>query len=174
MCTRRLFLMVFLFVSTISFSTANADEYPYLTQYNLESHRSVASYVWSVMGDMVILETEERTMRSFGVEEWKREGFPSPAEGDEVTLILDSGNTIIDLTESGGKGGGFFGNEITGVVHQFSRPMKLIILNTEFGELQTFELKDAAATKLNWVRPGKGIILITDGQNRVMDVYRAE
>lgn len=171
--THKLFLTLVLFAFASPFSSAVAGGYPSLPQHNLDSHRSIASSVWTVKGDMVILETEERTMRSFGVREWKREGFPSPDEGDEVTLILDTGNTIIDLTEPGGKGG-FFGNEVTGRIHRINGPMKWIVLEAEDGETYGYDLKDAAATKLNWIEKGRKVTLAMDGENRVMDVFHAE
>ncbi|MFQ5779639.1 MAG: hypothetical protein ACE5J1_03425 [Nitrospiria bacterium] len=170
---RKLLPMFLLFVFASSFSLAYGGEYPYLSQHNPDSHRSIYSSVWTVKGDLVILETEERTMRSFGVEEWKLEGFPPPEEGYEVTLILDRGNSIIDLTEPGGKGG-FFGNEITGAVHFFDHSEKLITLKTGDDAFQSFALKDAAATKLNWIQNGRMVTLAMDGQNRVMDAYQPE
>jgi len=163
-------MFLLLFVG-VSFSSVYASGYPTLTQHDLSSHRSIYSSVWTVKGDMVILETEERTMRSFGVKEWMREGFPPPEEGDEVTLILDRGNTIIDLTAPGGKGG-FFGNEISGMVQEFNGPMRWIAIRTEFGMVKRFVLKGDAATKLNGITKGRMLILAMDGQNRVMDAYR--
>lgn len=167
----KLLLMFLLFVLGVSFASAYAAEYPTLSHHDLSSHRSIYSSVWTVRGDMVILETEERTMRSFGVKEWMREGFPSPEEGDEVTLILDRGNTIIDLTAAGGKGG-FFANEISGTVQEFNGPMKWISIRTEFGFVKRFALKGDAATKLNRIAKGRMVTLAMDGQNRVMDAYR--
>ncbi|MFQ5578984.1 MAG: hypothetical protein ACE5FZ_00085 [Nitrospiria bacterium] len=163
--------MFLLFILSISFSSVYASSYPTLTQHDLSSHRSVYSSVWTVKGDMVILETEERTFRSFGVKEWVREGFSAPEEGDEVTLILDRGNTIIDLTEPGGKGG-FMGNEISGIVQEFNGPMKWISIKTEFGVVKRLALKGDAATKLNKITKGRMVTLSMDGQNRVMDAYR--
>jgi len=123
------------------------------------------------MGDMVFLRTEEHTTRTIGLKEWEREGFAIPKEGDEVSLILDYGNTIIDITEAGGKGG-FFGNEVMGRVHLFNGPFLWIAIEGNDGEMKAFVLKDAAVTKLNGIEPGRPIILALDGENRVMDVYR--
>ncbi len=167
----KIFLMVVMLLLMPVFSSARAESYPYLLERNLTSHRSIASSVWAVMGDMVFLSTEERTLRTFGLSEWKQEGFAMPKEGDEVSLILDYGNTIIDITESGGKGG-FFGNEVSGKVHLFNGPHMWIAIKTNDGEMQAFALKDAAATKLNGIESGRPIILALDGENRVMDVFR--
>ncbi len=171
MNNHKLYLVLLLFVLGVSFSSAYAANYPYLSQYDLSSHRSIYSSVWTVKGDLVILETEERTMRSFGIKEWMREGFPLPEEGDEVTLIMDRGNTIIDLTKPGGKGG-FFGNEISGTVQEFNGPMKWIAIRTASGFEKRFVIKGNVATKLNGIEKGRRVTLAMDGQNRVMDVYR--
>ncbi|MFQ5596665.1 MAG: hypothetical protein ACE5GK_01305 [Nitrospiria bacterium] len=173
MDTRKLFLMILVFVFASSFSLADAGNYPYLTQHDIDSHRSIASSVWTVMGGMVFLETEERTMRSFGLKEWEQEGFPPPEEGDEATLILDRGNTIVDITEPGGKGG-LFGNEVRGVVQHVDGPMKQIAIETALGDMLVFEMKDAASTKLRWIQKGRTVSLAIDGQGRVMDAFRFE
>jgi len=124
-----------------------------------------------VVGEMVFLSTEERTIRTVGLREWEREGFGMPEEGDEVSLILDYGNTIIDITETGGKGG-FFGNEVSGKVHRFNGAMMWIAVKTDDGEIRGFGVKDGAVTKLNGIEFGRPIILALDGESRVMDVYR--
>lgn len=167
----KLFLMVLVLLLTPIFSSARAETFPYLLERNLTSHRSIASSVWAVMGEMVFLTTEEHTTRTIGLRAWEEEGFGVPEEGDEVSLILDYGNTIIDVTEAGGKGG-FFGNEARGKVHLFNGPNMWIAIERDDGEMQAFALKDAAATKLNGIEPGRPIILALDGENRVMDVYR--
>ncbi len=173
MDTRKVFLTLLLFVIASPFSMVGAGEYPYLPEHDLNAYRSIASSVWAVKGSMLVLETEERTMRSFGVKEWAQEGFMPPKEGDEVTLTLDRGNTIIDITESGGKGG-FFDNQLTGKVHRISGLMKWIVLETDEGDIYGFDMKDAAATKLNWIQEGRRVTLAMDGQDRVMDAYRAD
>ncbi|MFQ5588774.1 MAG: hypothetical protein ACE5F7_08035 [Nitrospiria bacterium] len=173
MNTRKLFLMVFLFVTTSSLTLSHAGTYPYLTQHDFNSHRSIASSVWVVMGSMVFLETEERTMRTFGLKEWGKEGFSPPEEGDEVTLILDRGNTIIDITHAGGKGGVFL-NEVTGMVKRVDSPMQQVEIETELGDRHLFEMKDAANTKLNWIQKDRWVTLVIDGEGRVMDAFRPE
>lgn len=167
----QLFLIVLVLFLMPVFSSARAGTYPYLLERNLTSHRSIVSSVWAVMGDMVFLNTEEHTTRTIGLREWEREGFGTPEEGDEVALILDYGNTIIDITEVGGKGG-FFGNEVSGTVHRFNGRMMWIAVKTDDGEIQSFGVKGGAVTKLNGIEFGRPIILALDGESRVMDVYR--
>lgn len=169
MATRRLFLTFWLLA--LSLSTAYGDDFPYLLPKDSSFHRGINGTVFRVVSDMVFLKTEEGTIRKFGVKEVNREGIPSPQPGDEVTLTLDRWNAIIDITEAGDKGG-FGGREITGTVLSYDGPEKEITLKTEEEAARDFELKDAAATKLNGIEKGRRITLAIDGEDRVMDAYR--
>lgn len=176
MKTRKLFL-VFWFLAS-SFSTAYGGDLlsggPWLVPNDPSySHRDITAIVSRVVSDMVFFKTEEKTIRNFGVKEFNREEIPSPQPGDEVSLILDRGNSIIDITEPGGKGG-FIGNEVTGTVLSFGGSDEMITLETEEGEVQGFILKAVVATKLNGIRMGTKVTLAIDGQDRVMDAYQAE
>jgi hypothetical protein len=167
---------MFWLLTSLSSTAYGGDlEYPYLLQRDLFSHKGINGTVLGIKSDLVFFKTEKGTKRSFGMKEMDREGIPSPPlPGDEVSLILDRGNSIIDVTEAGGKGG-FFGNEVTGMVLSFDGPEKMITLKTEEGEVQGFLLKDAATTKLNKIEEEeRTVTLALDGEGRVMDVYRPE
>lgn len=120
---------------------------------------------------MVFFKTKGGTIREFGAKEVNREGIPSPQPGEEVTLTLDQGNNIIDITEAGDKGG-FGSNEVTGTVLSFDGPEKQITFETKEGKARDFELKDAVTTKLNGIEKGREVTLALDGENQVMDGYR--
>lgn len=171
---RKLFLMFLLLTSLSSTAYGGDLEYPYLLPKNLFSQRGINGTVLGIKSDLVFFKTEEGTKRSFGMKEMNREGIPSPPlPGDEVSLILDRGNSIIDVTEAGGKGG-FVGNEATGTVLSFDGLEKMITVKTEEGAVHGFLLKDAATTKLNKIEEGRTVTLALDGEGRVMDAYRPE
>jgi hypothetical protein len=98
--------------------------------------------------------------------------------GDEVDLILDRGNSVLAIAPPRGTGA-FIGDDVTGTVQHgappfFDRFNKRITLKTEEGEIQSFELRDAVATKLNGVNEGRMIALEMDGHHRAFDAYRPE
>ena len=170
------FGLVFLFLA-LSSSTAYSGDLlvgdPYLQPKDPSSHRSLNATVIRVTHDMVFLRTEERTVRNLAMKEVSGAGISSLRPGDKVDLILDRGNSILDITEPGGKGG-FSGNEVTGTVQGFDWMNKRVTLETEMDGIRSIELRDAVATKLNGVKKGRVIILELDGKNRVIDAYRPE
>ncbi len=163
-----------------SSSTAYADHLiePYLQQKDPSSHRSLTATVMKVESGMVFLRTAERTTRSLAVTEAKRDGMSSLRSGDEVDLILDRGNSILAVAPPRGTGA-FIGDAVIGTVQHgappfFDRFNKQITLKTEEGDVQTFELRNAVATKLNGVPTGRRVILEMDAHHRAFDAYRAD
>ncbi len=178
MNTRKLFLTIWFLASSIS--TAYGDDFvnnmvgePYLQRKDPSAHRSINATVKKVVSDTVFLRTEEKTIRTFGMKEANSDGISSLQTGNKLDLILDRGNSILAVTEAGGKGG-FLGNEVTGTVQNFDILNKRIALKTEKGEVQSFDLREAVSTKLNGIGKGRMITLEIDGQNRAMDAYRPE
>jgi hypothetical protein len=131
-----------------------------------------------VEGDMVFLRTEERTIRNLSITDAKRDGMSSLRPGDTVDLILDRGNSVVAVAPPRGTGA-FIGDGVTGTVQHgappfFDRFNQRITLKTEEGEIQSFELRGAVATKLNGIKQGRKVLLEMDGQHRAFDAYRAE
>ena len=151
---------------------------PYLQPKDSSSHRSITATVMRVESGMVFVRTEERTIRNLGVTEAKRDGMSSLQPGDQVDLILDRGNSVLAIAPPRGTGA-YIGDAVTGTVQHgappfFDRFNKRITLKTEEGEIQTFELRSAVATKLNGVKKGRTIALEMDGHHRAFDAYRPE
>jgi len=134
------------------------------------SYRKIGATVMKVVSDMVFFRTAEKTMRNCSVIELNRSGVPTVQPGDKVNLILDQGNSIIAITGAGSEGD-FISNEIAGTVQRFDVFNRWITLKTEKGEFRSFEVRDAAATKLNGVKEGTAITVAMDKQNWVMDAY---
>lgn len=182
-------LILGLMALLLSFSTAFAgdllDGGPKL-QEDAGIHRSVTGTVERIESDMVFLKTEEGTTRNFGVKESQKEGLDGIQKGDKITVELDEGNAIIDIHKEGmvAQGGqevtgqedkGGPGNQghkqIKGTVEIFDHVKRSITLQTDGGKSETFEVKDAAALKLNNVKKGDKVSLELDEQNRVMDAH---
>ncbi len=178
MKTRTLLLGFVLFASWCPTAYGGHGVEPYLQPKDPSSHRRVTATVVRVESGMVFLRTAERTSRSLPVTEVQRDGMPSLQPGDEVDLILDRGNSVLAVAPPRDTGA-FIGDDVTGTVQQgappfFDRFNQRITLKTEEGEIQSFELRDAVATKLNGVPEGRTIILEMDGQHRAFDAYRPE
>lgn len=155
------------------------------TDQNL--HRSVTGQVDRIEDGMIFLKTEEGTTRNFGVKDAKKEGLKELKPGDRVTLELDEGNEIADIhkeeavarggqngTSSEGRGG-LSQNQhrsIVGTVEAFDPIQRKIILKTEDGQSQSFDLKNPAISKLNGIEKGTKITLEIDEENRVMDAHQ--
>lgn len=178
MNTRRLFLMFWVLAS--SSSTAYGGDFvnnlvgePYLQPMDPSSHRSITATVKKVASDLVFLRTEERTIRTHGMKEVRKDGMASIKPGDQVDLILDRGNSVLALAPPRGTGA-YIGDEVTGTVQRFDWLNKRITLKTEEGDIQSLELRDAVVTKLIGIDKGELIVLEMDGQNRAFDAYRTE
>ncbi|HET8759449.1 MAG TPA: hypothetical protein VFN94_00145 [Nitrospiria bacterium] len=142
----------------------------------LSAHRSVVATVTKVVSGSVLLRTEDGTLRNVAVTDAARDGMSRLRPGDEVDLILDYGNSVVAIAPPRGTGA-YVGDEVTGTVQHgappfFDRFNKRITLKTTDGEVQTFELRDAAATKLNGTPQGRMIVLVMDGHHRAFDAYR--
>lgn len=91
---------------------------------------------------------------------------------------MDRGNSVLAVAPPRGTGA-FIGDHVIGTVQHgpppfFDRFNKRITLKTEDGDIASFELRGAVATKLNGVNEGRTIILEMDGQHRAFDAYRPE
>jgi len=175
---RGLFLMAWVLAASVS--TAYGGDFvnnmvgePYLQPMDPSSHRSITATVTRVASDTVFFRTEERTIRNLGVKEMQRDGKTSIKPGDQVDLILDRGNSVLAIAPPRGTGA-YIGDEVTGTVQHFDILNRRIILKTKEGDIQSLELRDAAATKLNGIGKGRRIVLEMDGQNRAFDAYRSE
>jgi hypothetical protein len=177
---------VFLLVAS-SFSTAYASHggafandfinnkhgEPYLQVKEPSSHRHVTATVERIVSGTVFVRTRERTIRNLGMIEVRRDGMPSLRSGDQVDLILDRGNSVLAIAPPNGTGA-YIGDDIAGTVQHFDILNRRIALKTEDGAIESFDLRNAVATKLNGVKKGRKIILEMDGQHRAFDAYRAE
>lgn len=178
MNTRTSLLGILLLAPSASTAYGSHPVEPYLQQKDPSAHRSLTATVTKVESGMVFLRTVEGTTRSLAVAEAKRDGMSSLEPGDEADLILDKGNSILALAPPRGTGA-FIGDVVTGTVQHsappfFDRFNKQITIETEEGEIQAFELRNAVATKLNGVPTGRKVILEMDGHHRAFDAYRTE
>lgn len=181
------FSLFVLSVSTV-FAGDLLDGGPKLHPQESNTHRNVTGTVDKVESDMVFLKTQEGTTRNFGVKEGAKEGVKSLQPGDQITLELDEGNAIIDIHKDGAmakgteenaigdKGGlgadaGKGHKSVVGTIENFDQIQKIVILKTDQGKSETFQVKDAAATKLNGVKKGDKVTLEIDEENRVMDAH---
>lgn len=175
---RRLFLTILILVSSASAAYGtdfgnNMVGEPYLQPMDLSSHRSITGTVMKVESHTVFLRTDEGTIRTHGAKEIQKDGRRSLRPGDEVDLILDKGNSVLAIAPPRGTGA-YIGNTVTGTVQRFDILDMRITLKTEEGEIQSIELRDAVATKLNGIAKGSTVSLEMDGHDRAFDAYRAE
>lgn len=100
-------------------------------------------------------------------------------------MEIDEGNQIVDVHKDGAltkkqestpsdKGGAAPDGHrsITGTIESFDQRNKRVTIQSEEGKLETFDLKDAAFTKLNTARKGEKVTLEIDERNRVMDAHK--
>jgi cold shock CspA family protein len=150
------------------------------------AHRNVNGTIEKIESNSVFIKTDEGTSRNFAVNEVKREGLKSLKAGDKVTVELDEGNQIVDIhrdgelaqkdesasTDMGGPAKNGNHRSITGTIEMFDQAKKSITIKSDNGKTESFELKDAAFTKLNSVKKGEKVTLEIDEQNRVMDAHK--
>jgi hypothetical protein len=132
--------------------------------------------VTKVVSGSVFLRTDDGAFRNVAVKDAARDGMSRLRPGDEVDLILDYGNSVLAIAPPRGTGA-YVGDEVAGTVQHgappfFDRFNRRITLKTADGDVQTFELRDAAATKLNGIPQGRMIVLVMDRHHRAFDAYR--
>ncbi len=59
-----------------------------------------------------------------------------------------------------------------GTIEMFDQGKKSVAIKSEDEKTESFELKDAAFTKMNGAKKGEKVILEIDEQNRVMDAHQ--
>ena len=189
---KKINILLGIFVMALTVSTAFAgdllDGGPKLQpKESADTHRNVTGTVERIESDMVFLKTSEGTTRNFAVKESTRQGLSSIKPGDQVAIELDEGNSIIDIHKDGamakegnqpaiGDRGGLTAGDsghksVVGTVETFDAAQKILILKSDQGKSESYQVKDAAATKLNGIKKGDKVTLEIDEQNRVMDAH---
>jgi len=132
-----------------------------------QGHRTVVGIVSKVTEHSIVVKTKEGTSRNFSVKEATLEGLAKLKPGDKVTLELDEGNQVIDIEKGAVSEQERTHAAVTGEVLSYDRVKKEVTLKVKTGEPQSFMLKDAAATKMNAIKPGTRIVLEVDEENKM-------
>lgn len=139
-------------------------------QLDRKAHRTVTGTIQKITSDAIFVKTQEGTVRNFGIKEAKTEGMKDFKAGDPVLVEFDEGNQIIDIEKvSPGEMKGHKDPHavVTGTVTGFDRVKKTVSLKLPDGTTKTYELKDAAATKMSGVKTGTKVAMEIDEENNL-------
>jgi hypothetical protein len=132
-----------------------------------QGHSNVIGTVSKTTENMLTLETENGTTRSFTVKSAKIDGVTKLQDGDRVLLELDEGNQIIGINNIGEKHQLVHG-EVVGI----DRNKKIVTLKLKNGTSQSYGMKEAMAGKMNNIEIGAAVTLMIDQHNNLaMDVH---
>lgn len=132
-----------------------------------QSHRNVIGTISKTTENMLTVETEEGTTRSFTVKSAAIDGVTKLQQGDRVLLELDEGNQIIDIRDIGEKH-----QLVRGEVVGVDRDKKIVTLKLKNGTAQSYGMKEAMAGKMNNIEKGAMVTLMVDQHNKLaMDVH---
>jgi hypothetical protein len=131
-----------------------------------QGQRSVVGTISKTTENMLTLETEEGTNRTFTVKTAKIDLVTKLHPGDRVLLELDNGNQIIGIHDIGEKH-----QLVRGEVVGIDRDKKTVTLKLKNGTSQSYGMKEAMAGKMNNIAKGAVVTLMIDQRNNLaMDV----
>ena len=127
-----------------------------------QGHRNVIGTISKTTENMLTVETEEGTTRTFTVQSAAIDGITKLRPGDRVVLELDEGNQIIGINDIGEKH-----QLVRGEVVGIDRDKKTVTLKLNNGTSQSYGMKEAMAGKMNNIEKGAIVILMVDERNNL-------
>lgn len=137
-------------------------------------HRFITGQVTKIVGTIATLETQEGTKRNVSIKDAEKEGVVGLKVGDNLLLEFDEGNQIIDIdrvTKEGKLEHAEEHQSLLGQVVNYDRVKKEVAIKTPDGSSKTYQLKDAAATKMNSVKTGTSVLLEIDEENNLVNDF---
>jgi hypothetical protein len=137
------------------------------------AHRRVEGTVQKITKDSFVLKTEEGTLRNFSFKEVEKEEVGDIKIGDRLVVEFDEGNQIVDIDRMEGEMGeaGERHPVVTGEIVGFDRTKKEVTLKLKDGKSQSYQMKDAAATKMSGVKIGTVVLMELDEENNLVNDF---
>ena len=138
-----------------------------VTSTTSQGHGNVIGTVSKVTENMLTVDTEEGTTRSYTVKTAAIDGVTKLQSGDRVLLEIDEGNQIIGINNIGEKHQLVHG-EVVGI----DRDKNIVTLDLKDGTSQSYGMKSAMAGKMNNILKGAIVTLMVDQRNNLaIDVH---
>lgn len=143
---------------------------------NKEGHRWVMGTIEKVEEESFFIKTKEGTTRNFAIKELEVERIRNPRAGEFLVLEFDEGNQIIDIDRVGSldvkpEEISEFHQTIIGEHVSVDTASKRVTVRVTGQGKKTFQMKDAAATKMNSVKPGTMVLLELDEENSMVNDF---
>ena len=135
-----------------------------------QRHQELHAVVTKIDSGMIFMKAVEgQQNRVLSRTQAERMGLHDVKVGDELSLVIDEGNTVIDVHKAGMPAHGH--QTIQGKVEFTDRTSKEIRLSTSDG-IRSFTLDPSAVTKIAGMQKGDAVKLELDESNVVIDVHR--
>ena len=147
-----------------------------IPKLNKEAHRWVMGTINSVGGGSFSIKTKEGTTRNFSIKELEKEKIRNPRVGDLLVMEFEEGNQIIDIDRVDSldidpSELGEFHRTILGKYISVDMAKKRVTIRETSKGKKAYQMKDAAATKMNSVKPGTVILLELDEENNMVNDF---
>lgn len=145
-------------------------------ELNKEGHRWVLGTIEKVEAGSFTIKTKEGTARNFGIAELEKERIRNPRVGDFLVMEFDEGNQIIDIDRVASldlevKDISELHQRVMGEQVSVDMAKKRVTLKVQGKGKETYQMKDAAATKMASVKPGTVVLLELDEENRMVNDF---
>jgi len=148
-----------------------------VSQLGVKGHYYVTGTVSRITDGAVFLKTGELREREFTIKEAHREKIKGLKVGDRITLELDEGDLIIDLSRGNAqelKGLEKKNRFVKGEVVGYEPLKKVVTLKLKDGEMKSYAMKDAAATYMNDIKMRTGVVLEIDKENNLVEDVKVQ
>ena len=134
-------------------------------------HLAVSGQIAKIESGLLFVKTPYGLqLRTISPNKADRVGLHDARIGDEVWLLVDSGNVLLDATRPGGK---LFDNHkvLAGRIHYADPFWEEIQISTPEG-FERFEIDTLAASKLSMLQEGMPVTIELDADNVMIDIHQ--
>lgn len=137
----------------------------------LPAHMALSGQITKIESGMLFVKTPYGLrLRTISPNKADRVGLHDARIGDEVWLLIDSGNVLLDATRPGGEP---FANHkvLTGRIHYGDPYWGEIQISTPEG-FERFEVDTLAGSKLSVIHEGMPVMIELDADNVMIDIQQ--
>lgn len=133
-------------------------------------HKELSSVVTRIEGGIIFVKTPN-AMRTISPNKGDRMGLHDVQIGDQVLLVIDTGNVLIDVHKVGNP---IHGHQVvSGTLHYADPFWKEVQVSTPEG-IERFDVDSLAGSKLSVFEEGNPVTLELDEDNFMIDIRRGQ
>lgn len=133
-------------------------------------HNEISGVVIKIEGGIIFVKTPH-ALRTISPNKGDRMGLHKVQVGDDVILVIDTGNVLIDVHKAGNPIHGH--HVVTGTLHYADPFWKEVQVSTPDG-IKQYDVDSLAGSKLSVFEEGNPVTLELDEANVMIDIRRGQ